>query len=101
MFGAGTPAPKPRERATLRQLNVRYCHAYAEGRTCRAGERCQFPHITTEEVERRAAASVGAAASAQGARPAGAYLSQLQEYMTTAAARGMTSEGKKRCRERR
>jgi hypothetical protein len=94
MFGAGTaaPAPKPRERATLhglRALNVRYCHAFAEGRTCRAGDRCQFPHITAQEVERRAKAAAAAGAGGAAAANAGAnmssasaYTSALQEYMT-------------------
>ena len=56
-----------RQPPAQRRADIRYCHAFAEGRTCRAGERCTFPHLTSAEVEKQAGDP---------------YLSQLREYMT-------------------
>jgi hypothetical protein len=65
---AETPASGSRRQAPAqRRAGIRYCHAFAEGRTCRAGERCTFPHLTAAEVEKQASDP---------------YLSQLREYMT-------------------
>lgn len=76
MLAGSSPAPEEPERATRRQpaaprrANVRYCHAFAEGRSCKvkAGERCSFPHLSLAEVEKQAGDP---------------YLSQLRDYMTT------------------
>ena len=57
------PPPAPR------RADIRYCHAFAEGRTCKAGERCAFPHVTLAEVEKKSSDP---------------YLSQLRDYMGTA-----------------
>jgi hypothetical protein len=88
LLGGGVPAaagaapPKAQKRAVPppapapppRHPNVRYCHAFAEGRTCRAGEHCLFPHISLEHVEHLA----HACDSHDGG---GAYLAQLNEYV--------------------
>ena len=57
------PPPAPR------RADIRYCHAFAEGRTCKAGERCSVPHLTLAEVEKKASDP---------------YLSQLRDYMKPA-----------------
>ena len=75
MLAGSSPPPSAEEPARSnrrqpqapRRANVRYCHAFAEGRVCKAGERCAFPHLTLAEVEKQASDP---------------YLSQLREYMT-------------------
>ena len=84
MLAGGSPpttAAEPsranrRQPPATRRANVRYCHAFAEGRVCKAGERCAFPHLTLAEVEQKASDP---------------YLSQLREYMTA----GKSQAGKR------
>lgn len=64
-----------------RHSQVRYCHAFAEGRQCRAGEHCQYPHITASEVERLARTHSRAAPSAAASDQGGGYLAELQAYV--------------------
>ena len=80
MLAGSSPPPSAEEepaRASRRhppaprRANFRYCHAFAEGRVCKAGERCTFPHLTSAEVEKKASDP---------------YLTQLREYMTAGRA---------------
>jgi len=79
---AAVDAPPAAEPTAPRFQGVPYCHAFAEGRPCRAKGRCAFPHLSLADVEQAAQqrADWGGGAGAQGWSN---YVQQIAAFVQT------------------